>query len=47
MDSSSFAAGQAQAPFFESSDALNEFLSNFWQLQVDTAQQEVSDYRGG
>jgi hypothetical protein len=43
MASSSSAAGQA--PFVQSGEPLNEFLRNFWQRQVDAAEQETPDYR--
>lgn len=35
----------AQAPFVQSGEPLNEFLRNFWQRQVDAAEQETPDYR--
>ncbi|KAF9074527.1 histone-fold-containing protein [Rhodocollybia butyracea] len=34
-----------QQPYVRSGEHLNEFLPAFWQRQIDSAEQETSDYR--
>lgn len=34
-----------QKPFVQPGQPLHEFLSSFWQRQVDAAEQETPDYR--
>ncbi|EAU82385.2 nuclear transcription factor Y [Coprinopsis cinerea okayama7 len=35
----------SQQPFVQPGEPLNDFLRNFWQRQVDAAEQETPDYR--
>jgi len=34
-----------QQPFVQSGEPLNQFLQNFWQRQIDAAENETPDYR--
>ncbi|KAJ7075728.1 histone-fold-containing protein [Mycena belliarum] len=36
---------QAQAPYVQTGEPLNDFLRAFWQRQIDAAEQETPDYR--
>lgn len=40
-----FMAPPQQQPYVRAGEHLNEFLPNFWQRQIDAAEQETSDYR--
>ena len=37
--------GQVTKPYVQSGQPLHEFLSSFWQRQVDAAEEETPDYR--